>query len=272
MQSVLSTILVSSLLISISNADAVEASKIDKVEVSDVESQYSVKSELEEGDALQQSINFGFSNTTGNTDTLNMNGKYVLSFTTVGYDNQKLKVGFDMSAFVNKNDGNTSNEEYTANLGLEQYITEDWLGYGAVNWLSNSEFKNLDSKLSIGVGIGKELFSAGQHSLKAKIGVAYNIEQYADETPEAKFTSVNEYIEYTNMLNKTSTLFVKLGAMQNVEDFENDYEVLGVIGLNFSVAENISVTLEEEVRYDKIHPGTKEEKDTKTIVRVGYNF
>ena len=244
----------------------------DEVALSDVEAQYSAKSAVEASDVLKQSINLGFSNTTGNTDTLNINGKYTSSFTTVGYDDQKLKVGFDMAAFVNKSNDITSNEEYTANLGLEQYINTDWLGYAAVNWLRNPDFKNLDNKVSVGAGIGRELYNDGQQTLKVKLGVAYNIEQYADKTEDAKFGSVNEYIEYTNMLNKTSTLYVKVGAMENMDDFKNDYEVLAAAGLNFSVAENISVTIEEEVRFDKIHPGTKEDTDTKSIVRVGYNF
>jgi len=240
--------------------------------VADVEAQYSAKSSIDAGDKLMQSINFGFSNTTGNTDTLNLNGKYTMSFTTVGYGNEKLKVGFDASAFVNKNDSITSNEEYTANLGLEQYITDDWLGYGAINWLRNPDFKNLDNKYSIGAGLGRELYNDGKQSFTAKLGIAYNIEQYADDTEDAKFTSLNEYFEYVNTLNAANSLYIKVGASENFDDFQNDYEVLAVAGLNFAVAEDISVSIEEEVRYDKIHPGTDKATDTKSIVRVGYNF
>ncbi len=185
---------------------------------------------------------------------------------------KKLKVGFDTSAFLSKNDSITSNEEYTANLGLEQYITDGWLGYAAINWLRNPDFKNFDNKFAIGAGIGKELFNDGQHSLKAKLGVAYNIQQYADATEDAKFGSLNEYFEYVNKLNQTSTLFIKVGASENFDDFKNDYEILTSAGFNFSVAENISVTIEEEIFYDKIHPGTGKSTDTKSIVRVGYNF
>jgi len=244
----------------------------DTVALSDVEAQYSGKSSVTAGDELKQSINLGFSNTTGNTDTLNLNGKYDMSFTTVGYDDQKLKVGFDTSAFISKNDSVTSNEEYTANLGLEQYVTESWLGYASINWLRNPDFKNLDNKFSVGAGIGTELFNDGQHSLKVKLGIAYNIQQYADATADAEFASLNEYLEYVNILNKTSTLFIKVGASENFDDFQNDYEVLTSAGFNFTVAENLSVTIEEEILYDKVHPGTSKATDTKSIVRVGYNF
>ena len=258
--SIIATLMISSVVIA------------DDIVLSDVEAQYSAKSTVDAGDKLKQSINLGFSNTTGNTDTLTLNGKYDMSFTTIGYDKQKLKVGFNISAFINKTNDDISNEEYTANLGLEQYISENWLGYASINWLRNPDFKNLDNKLSVGIGIGRELFNDGQHSLKAKLGVAYNIQQYADTTEDAKFTSINEYLEYVNILNKTSTLFIKVGASENFDDFKNDYEVMTSAGFNFSVAENLSVTIEEEVLYDKVHPGTEKSTDTKSIVRIGYNF
>ena len=242
----------------------------DEVKVADVEAQYSAKSSVEASDELKQSINLGFSNTTGNTDTLNLNGKYTMAFTTVGYGNEALKVGFDASAFVTENNSVKDNEEFTANLGLEQYITDGWLGYASVNWLRN-EFRNFDNKFAVGAGIGKELFNDGQHSLKVKLGVAYNIEQYSNNQADHKYTSLNEYLEYNNKLNDVSNLYIKVGGSQNFDDF-GDYEVLAVAGLNFSVAENLSVTIEEEVRYDKIPPVGFDTTDTKTIVRVGYNF
>ena len=253
-------------------AVADEVVNSDVVVLSDVEAQYGAKTSVEATDELKQTIDFGFSNTSGNTKTNNLNGKYTMAFTTEGYAEEKLKVGFFATAFLNKNDDVTSNEEYTASLGVEQYIADGWLGYASLDWLRNPDFRNFDNKISVGAGLGKEIYNQGQHTVKLKIGVAYNIEQYADATPDAKFTSINEYIEYTNILNNTSIFFVKVGAMQNTEDFTNDYELLSIIGLHFSVAENISISIEEEIRYDKIHPGTNKATDTKTIVRVGYSF
>ncbi len=246
------------------------AAVADEVKVADVEAQYTAKSTVEASDELKQSINLGFSNTTGNTDTLNLNGKYIMAFTTVGYGNEALRVGFDASAFVTENNSVKDNEEFTANLGLEQYITDGWLGYASVNWLRN-EFRNFDNMFSVGAGVGKELFNDGQHSFKVKLGVAYNIEQYSNNQPEHTYTSLNEYLEYNNKLNDVSSLYVKVGSLQNFDDF-GDYQVLAVAGLNFAVAENLSVSIEEEVRYDKIPPIGFKTTDTKTIVRVGYNF
>lgn len=239
--------------------------------VSDVEAQYAAKSAVDAGAELKQSINAGFANTSGNTDTLNLNGKYTMSTTNVGFDNQALKTAFDASVFLTENNNIKDNEEYTANLGLEQSISHDWLAYASVNWLKN-EFLNYDTKLSIGAGVGKEIFNNGKDSLKVKIGTAYNIEDYSNAQAKETFQSLNEYVEYNNKLNTVSSLYVKVGAMQNFEDFSNDYEVLAVAGFNFSVAENLSLSLEQEIRYDALPAIGFEKTDSKSLARVGYNF
>jgi len=242
----------------------------DVVKVSDVEKEYTVTSEVSAAKSLKQQLDFGLSSTTGNSETLNINGKYALSVTTQGYAQRALKVAFDASAFMTKNDGIRDNEEYTANLGLEQEVYEGWLGYASLNWLRNT-FRNFDNKYSVGAGVGKKVIDTMVQSLTLKLGVAYNLEDYSNSQTNSDYTSLNEYVEYQRQFNEVSRLYVKVGASQNFDDF-SDYDVLAVAGLHFAVAENVSLSLEEEVRYDHIPPVGFDKTDTKSIVRVGYSF
>jgi len=236
------------------------------ITATDVEAIYSAKSSVEKSTELKQNINLGFANTTGNTEILNINAKYNLAYTY-----NSLNIGFDSSFFLTENDKIKENEEYTANLGLEQIMSNDWLAYASINWLKN-EFLNYDNKMSIGVGIGKELLKSKQNSLKIKMGVAQNIEEYTNNQTQKKYTSLNEYIEYNHNLNEVSKLFIKVGALENFDDIKKDYEILGAFGANFAVAKDISLTLEEEIHYDKLPPVGFSRTDTKSIVRLGYNF
>ncbi len=243
----------------------------EEIKVSNVESEFSTYQKVKASKELKQSINIGISNITGNTDTFSLNGKYTLSVTTSGYNNKPLQWMFDASAFVTENNDVKDNEEYTANLALEQFVYQKWLVYTSAHWLRN-KFRNYDNKSSIAAGVGKKIFDDGQHVFKLRAGIAYNIEQYSNDQPEEKFFSFNQYLEYTNQLNKVSTLFIKLAFLENFENFSDDYEVLAVGGFTFAVAEDISVILEEEVRYDNLPPLGFKKTDTKTIVKVGYNF
>ncbi|PHS34425.1 MAG: hypothetical protein COA92_00580 [Sulfurovum sp.] len=242
----------------------------DDIKLSDVEAKYTSTSTIESTKDLRQSINLGFANTTGNTETLNLNGKYTLGFSTSGYNNQELKTAFEISAYLTKNNDVTDNEEYTAKLSLEQHIIDGWLGYASFYWLSNT-FRNFDNKFIYGAGMGKEIFKHEKHSLKMKLGVAYNIEQYSNDQPEHTFLALTEYVEYNYHLNEISLFYMKIGALENFDNFD-DYEILTVSGFNFSVAENLSVTIEGEIRYDNIPPLGFTKTDTKSIVRVGYDF
>jgi len=243
----------------------------DDVKVSDVGSEFSSYKEIKATKELKQRIDIGFSNLTGNTDTLNLNGKYTMAVIKPGYENRSLKIMFNASAFVTENNDVKDNEEYNANLVLEQSMDDNWLTYASIHWLRN-EFNNYDNKVSLGAGIGKELYNDGKQVFKARAGFAYNFQQYTNSQPNEEFFSFNQYLEYTNKLNKISDLYVKLGAFENFEDFSTDYELLFVAGINFAVAENISVILEGEVDYDNLPPVGFKKTDTKTIAKIGYNF
>jgi putative salt-induced outer membrane protein YdiY len=240
--------------------------------LSDVEAKYSNKKKIEATEKLKQSFNLGFSNTTGNTETLNTNAKYDLSFITKGYQDEPLKIAFDASAFLTENNETRSNEEYASNLGLEQIISNGWLGYTGISWLRNPDFRNYENKVGIGIGIGKELYNDGKQLFIAKLGTSYNVKDYANHQKTEEFGALNEYLSYKNQLNKVSQLYLKMGAIQNFDDMRSDYEALAVAGLTLAVSERLNVTLEGEVNYNNIPPVGFEKTDTKTIVRLGYNF
>jgi putative salt-induced outer membrane protein YdiY len=250
---------------------AISLMNADEIKVEDVKGKYAMDPDIKASKELTQHINLGFANTTGNTETLNLNAKYDLSYTIPGYNGYDLSWIFDTSVYMTQNDGVTDNEEYTANLALEQQLTQSgWLAYTSVRWLRNT-FRNFDSKLFVGAGVGKELYNDGQHRFNVKLGAAYNLEQYSNAQPDHDFASLTEYVEYNNQLNKTSLLYVRVGASENFDDL-SDYEVLGVVGFTFAVADELSVTLEGEVRYDNVPPAGFDKTDTKSIVRIGYSF
>lgn len=242
----------------------------DTIKLSDVKGSYSKYKAVKADKELKQALDLGFASTSGNTDTLNLNAKYALSATRPGYDGKALRFALDGSLFISENDNIRDNEEYKFNMGAEQFIAEEWLTYVSLNWLQN-EFQNYDTKFAVGLGLGKEIFNFGEHSLVAKVGLAYNIEEYSNDQEGVDFTSLNEYLEYNVKFNEVSSLYVKFGAYQNVEDF-SDYDLLFVAGFRFAVAENLSVSLEQEVKYDKIPPIGFDTTDTKSIVLVGYHF
>ena len=236
------------------------------------ESKYPNFSTIESTDEVLQNFNVGFSNTSGNTNNLDVNAKYDFSFSTISYEKKLVKILFDSSLFFTKVDSQKSNEEYLVNLAIEQDLGKQWHSYFAFNWLRNPEFKNYDHKTSFGIGLGKDLFFDGTQSFTVKLGTANTSEEYANAQVSENFNSLNEYIEYRNQLNKSSKLYFKTGALQHFQGLEDDYEILAILGVNFTVGEEIHLTIEQEVAYDNLPPIGFKKTDTKSIVRLGYKF
>lgn len=241
-----------------------------EIKLSDVESQYMLYPKIEGNEKKQQNINLGFSSTTGNTNSLNLNAKYDLFIPKEGYKHKELDILFESKAFLNRNDNVTENEELYLNFGLEQKMGSDWLVYGATSWLHN-RFKNFDNKYSVGTGVGKELYRNKEDFFKFKMGLAHNVEQYSNSLATVVFTSLNQYLEYNNQLNPLSKFYFKIGGAEKL-DHLNEYEVLAVAGFKFAVAERLSVSIEGEVRSDNFPPDGFEKTDTKSIVQLGYAF
>ena len=243
----------------------------DEVKLTDVAAKYNTAAKVKAEKKLKQHIDLGFANTTGNTETLNLNFAYNFTYTTIGYNSQDLKIAFDSSIYVSENGDIRDNEEYKAWLRFEQTITDGWFGYFSARWLRN-EFRNFDSKTGLGIGIGKEIYKDDTQSLKITLGVSYNFENYSDNTPDSDFGALTQYMEYNNQLNEISTLYIKAGALENFEDFSSDYELAFVGGVSFAVAERLNLSLEAEVNYDALPSPGFEKTDTKTLVKLGYDF
>ncbi len=242
----------------------------DEIKITDVESQYAIIKNVKADRDIKQSINLGFANTTGDSKTSNMNGKYAISFITPGYNNNDLKVAFNTTAYVSKSNGIKDNEEYTADLDLEESLTHNWLGYASISWLKN-KFRNLNNRYNFGIGFGKYLMKNNMQSLKVKLGIARNIEDYTNNQSKSKFTSANQYLEYNRKFNSVSSLYIKFGIREDVENFD-DYQSTTVGGFSFNIAEKLSLDVEEEVSYDSTPPVGFKKTNTKSIIRLGYNF
>lgn len=246
-------------------------SALASIKVSNVASQFTYTPVKPKEQNLTQTIDFGFANTTGNTETLNFNGKYTAGYTTTGLNEKPMSLYFDTRAYLTKDQRVTTNEEYSIKVDLEHHLSDTWISYLYTRWLRN-RFKNFQNKYQLGLGAGKTLFKNKKIALIAKLGMASNIEQYSNGQSRQNFHSLTQYLQYENTLNTHSRFFMKTGASENIDAFSKDYEVMAVVGLNFSLTEALYMVVEEEVSYDALPPVGFKKRDSKSIIRVGYTF
>ena len=241
-------------------------------ETSNVENKYFKKIDIPIKNNIEQNIHFGFLYTTGNTQSLNLNGEYDIAMLQEGYKGKDLRYIFSSSVYLSEIDKTKSNEEYQASMGIEQSLANDWSAYVSADWYRNPEFRNLDNKASFNIGVGNDVFKNETQNIKIKLGLAYNIEDYTNTQKIKQFRSINEYIEYTNTINNHSRFVMKLGSLQNVLHFSSDYEILGVVSLEVKITKSLHIKLSEELMFDSLPSVGLERTDSKTLISIGYNF
>lgn len=243
------------------------------VTTSDVEAEYTNKrvEVSQKTKELKHDIGVGFANTSGNTETTNLNAKYTFQNVVNVGSHKGIKYLFGLSGFLNKEGSTTLTEEYTAVLGVETLFGDKWLTYTSVDWLQN-KLQNFDHKVGLGIGVGKTLYKNDHHKLLLKLGTAYNMEYYTNDQSDHRYASLNEYLEYAYLINETSKFYAKLGAQENYEDFTNDYEATVLTGVDVEMMERLHLTLEQEFRYDHLPAIGFNKTDNKTIINLGYKF
>ena len=217
-----------------------------------------------------QYIEAGFSDTGGNTRTTSLNAKYTFAHQHLFTKKAPMFYTFEASAFLARDNGSRSAEEYNALLSLRQPLPKAWLSYLSVGWLKN-DFQNFASKVDLSIGLGKILHKSDTASLIVKLGPATNYEKYS-EGGSRSYTSLNEYIEYSRAIRRTGKFYIKLGAKENFSDMQRDYELNSLIGLKYALDKELDFTVEYNLFYDNLPSEGYGKKDSKLIMRLGYRF
>ncbi len=217
-----------------------------------------------------QDIEVGFSDTGGNTRTTSLNAKYILAHQTRIRTFAPMFYTFETSAFLARDDGKRSAEEYKALFNARQPLPHQWLGYLSLGWLRNS-FQNFDAKVDLSIGTGKVLYQSKRISFVVKVGPAANYEKYTNGG-ERNYASLNEYIEYQRKIRNDIVAYLKAGAKENFEKMHEDYEINTLAGIEVEMGKRVHGVAEYNYMYDNTPSEGYGKTDTKLVVRLGYRF
>ena len=195
-----------------------------------------------------QHIEIGFSDTSGNTKTTSLNAKYIFSHMAAFFETHIMQYTIESSAFLAKDNGKRTAEEYKILFNAKQPLPRQWLSYVSIGWLKNI-FQNYTSKIDFSIGLGRELFKDEKQSFVLKLGPAINYEKY-HSGGDSSYTSLNEYLEYRRYLYDKNRFYCKVGAKENFSNMKEDYEINVLLGLRFKIVEKFHLIVEYNAFYD----------------------
>jgi len=206
---------------------------------------------------------FGFVNTTGNTETVALNMR--LNFIRTG---KRWRHRFTGTAMTTSEDGIKENERYTVEVQSDRKLGEkSWL-FGAFRWDAD-KFGSYDPQVSLTAGYGYQLMKSDRHELKGEIGAGYRSLTETDTNFEsseaiARFL-LDDWWQVFSNTRWTNRLLVEAGSSNTFSQFNT--------GLAVSMTDRMAVKLGFEIRNNtSVPPGDSENTDTISSVNLVYDF
>ena len=206
---------------------------------------------------------FGFVNTTGNTESVALNLK--LNFVKTG---ENWRHRFTGTALMTSEDGINDNERYTAEVQSDRKLNEvSWL-FGSFRWDAD-KFGSYDPQLSLTAGYGRQLMRSEKHELKGEIGAGYRkleerLSGYSSSEAIGRFL-LDDFWQVFESTSWTNRLLIETGSSNTFTQFNS--------GLAVAMNAKFAVKLGFEVRHNsKLPPGDSENTDTITSANLVYNF
>lgn len=206
---------------------------------------------------------FGFVNTTGNTDSTAINMKLEFIKTTETWRHR-----FAGTMLYTEEDDVSDNERYTFEAQSDRKLNEASYIFGSLRWDAD-KFGAYDPQMTLTAGYGRQLMKSETHSLRGEIGAGYRkLEER--ETGESSSEPIIRLLldDSWQVLESTlwtNRLLVETGSDNTFTQFNTAAKV--------AMTDKLAISVGFEVRNNsKLPPGDSESTDTITTVNLVYNF
>ena len=216
--------------------------------------------------ALTGNVSFGLGLTSGNRDTMNVNGGYEFKYTPSPRNVVKSSGLF----LYGETEGVPSNEQYGLNVRDEFTPNSRFFLYGEFRYL-HDRFKGVDYLLSPTAGVGYKIVDGRRATLFVSGGAGGAWESdYSSRFRRSGAVTVDEKL--TIRLTRTASVGQSLYALWNIVDAR---DALYVFRANVSAALASRMQLKFEVAdtyKTKLPPTTRQNNDVAVIASVVYRF
>ena len=138
------------------------------------------------------------------------------------------------------------------------------------NSIFHDKMTDVDSRLILGIGVGRRLFENDNTKLDIELGAAYISEELAND-PSDDYAAARFAFRHDQNLSDSSKLWLSAEYMPNVDDFE-DYLLNGEAGLEAALNSSLSLRVVLQNRYDSTVPADRENNDLSVISSLVYKL
>ncbi|WP_353661853.1 DUF481 domain-containing protein [Hydrogenimonas sp. SS33] len=219
---------------------------------------------------LKQHVELGYLGTSGNSDSKTLSALY-------GNDYQwtdSTDVHFKTDAYYGEKDGDKTDERYRAYGIVNHHYSPRGYSYVEAGALRNT-FQGYNQQYNGGLGMGYVIIDDKIQLFKVRGGYQYRWANFTDGTDD-DFHFLKLGANYNYQFSETGKLESELNFLKNLESTD-DFETVFRIAVKVLMAENLSLRVGFEVKYDNTPPlnddgSEKDKTDTTTTVGIVYDF
>lgn len=209
-------------------------------------------------------LEFGYVDTSGNTEETNVKGKADINREK---DKWRYKLLFD--AVNSEANGERSAEKYFVSNRLAYQFNENDFAFGYAAY-DEDKFSGFDYQATIAAGYGRRLINEDTMHWDVEIGPGYRITKVDDNSTEddSEELIVRLYTNYVWDFSDTAAFSQSV----NVESGADNTITKSVTALKVQVVGNFSLKLSYTVKYTEEVPNSNKHADTETAVTAAYSF
>jgi putative salt-induced outer membrane protein YdiY len=207
--------------------------------------------------------NAGLSITGGNTDTQDI-------YADAEFMARTLQNRYTIGALYKRSEDDNvkTADKALGYLKFDHFFATKWYGYANATG-EQDEFKDLDLRATLGVGVGYQFIESDRTNLSLEGGLSYVDENYTI-AEDNSFAAVRGALKFDHFIvPKSLQYFLYHTALQSVEDSE-DLVLFTQTGFRIPFYKNLNITAQINWEYDKSPSPGKKESDYTYLLTFGY--
>ena len=207
-------------------------------------------------------IEIGYSASKGNTDELDLSLE-----SKVIYAGTVWKHSFSGESSIYENSGTRLSEEIALSYDVGYFINSKNYFFNHVSYEKDIA-ENIDRRIVDAIGYGRIFIKNKDHNLTSEIGVGKRDTKYLTDKEDSSETIGYVGVFYDKKIAHNISLDEELLIIGSSDNQVSK----STTGLNFSITENLSITLRYKIEHASNPPEENKKTDSTTDISLGYSF
>lgn len=204
----------------------------------------------------------GFTSTSGNTDSENLNASL-----KIGRQRERWKHAASIEAIRNEVDDEVSADRNVLKLRSEYSLGEKSYLYGQLRY-EDDEFSGYDSQTAVSLGAGSRLLDDGRHRLDVSAGIGYRRLEERETGDEDESAIVTGDLLYEYEISESAILKEAILVESGDENTYSESET----ALKMKINGNLAAKIAYLVKHNSDVPAGTEKTDKITTISLVYSF